>query len=198
MDKDSIKTNAAKRRIAKLCLNSIWRKLTENPKKTQTILIFDPQESYRFLATTSIEFSNLLFAGNVLVWISWRHIEETRAPNLRHTNEVIVSYVTAGARLHLYGYVEKLKDRAIYCDTDSVVYIQPTDGPALVEIGDCLGAMTSELKTNEIISKFVCGGPKNYVYKIFNSVTSGEQTVCKVREITMNYNASQLVNFDKN
>ena len=67
---------------------------------------------------------------------------------LRHTNDVIGIYVTAGARLHLYDYLDKLKDRALYTDTDSVVFIQPRDGAALVEIGNCLGAMTSELKPN--------------------------------------------------
>jgi len=58
--------------------------------------------------------------------------------NLRHTNEMIGNFVTAGARLRLYGYLDKFKEMALYCDTDSVVYIQPKDGPALVEIGDYL------------------------------------------------------------
>ena len=56
--------------------------------------------------------------------------------------------------------------------------------------------MTSELKQNEYISEFVSGNSKNYVYKIYNSVTGEVKTVCKVRGITLNYNASQLVNFD--
>ena len=86
---------------------------------------------------------------------------------MRHTNDVIGSYVTAGARLHLYGYLDKLKERALYTDTDSAVFIQPRDSAALVEIGDCLGAMTCELNPNEIISEFVSGGPKNYAYKTF-------------------------------
>jgi hypothetical protein len=101
---------------------------------------------------------------------------------------VIASYVTSSARLHLYGYLDKLKERALYCYTDSVVYIQSRDGPTLVETGDFLGAMTSELKPNEIISEFVSGGPKNYAYKTFNSVAGAEKTVCKVRGITLNYN----------
>jgi len=104
-------------------------------------------------------------------------------PNLRHTNEVIGSFVTAGARLHLYGYLGKLKERALHCDTDSVLYIQPGDDPALVEIGECLGAMTSELKPNEIISEFVSGGPKNNANKTFNSVKGAEKTICKVKGI---------------
>ena len=55
--------------------------------------------------------------------------------------------------------------------------------------------MTSELKANEYISEFVSGGPKNYDYKVCNSVTESK-TVCKVQGITFNYKASQLVNFD--
>ena len=61
----------------------------------------------------------------------------------------------------MYGHLDKLQEWALYTDTDSVVFIQPRDGVALVEIGDCLGAVTSELKPNEIISEFVSGGPKN-------------------------------------
>jgi len=77
-----------------------------------------------------------------------------------------------------------------------VIYVQPKDEPSLIETGDKLGDMTSELRLSESISEFVSGGPKNYAYKI---VTEGEEevkTVCKVRGITLNYNASKLVNFE--
>ena len=43
----------------------------------------------------------------------------------------------------------------------------------------------------------VCAGPKNYAYKTYNSATGESKTVCKVRGITLNYSASQLVNFEK-
>jgi len=147
---------------------------------------------YRFLATPGIEVATLLFAGDSLCWISWRHSEEASAPSLPHTNEAIASFVTAGARFHLYGYLDKLKEYALYCDTDSVIFVQPRDEAPLVQTGDCLGAMTSELKPREFICEFVSGGPKNYAYKSINSVTGEEKTVCKVRGITLNYSASQL------
>ena len=54
-------------------------------------------------------------------------------PNLRHTNEVLGAYVTTGARIHLYRYLDRLGERAIYCDTDSVIYIQNEDEPNLIE-----------------------------------------------------------------
>jgi len=87
----------------------------------------------------------------------------------------------------------------LYCDTDSVIFIQPREGLQLVESGDNLGDMTSELNPHEMISQFVSGGPKNYAYTIMdtrNAVSQMKKTVCNVRGITLNYNASQLVNFD--
>jgi len=87
----TIKYNAAKLGLAELCLNSMWRNLCENPRKTQTTLISDPQKLYRFLATPGIEVTNLLFAGDDVVWISWQHAEEVRVANLRHTNDLITA-----------------------------------------------------------------------------------------------------------
>jgi hypothetical protein len=197
LDRDSIRYNAAKRGLAKLCLNSMWGKFCEIPRRPQTQLISDPQELYRFLATTGIEVTTLLFAGDSVCWISWQHADETDVPILRHTNDVIGSFVTAGARLHLYSYLDKLKEHALYCDTDSVIFSQPRDDAALVKTGDCLGDMTSELKPCEYISEFVCGGPKNYAYHTINTETGAESTVCKVRGFTLNYGASQVLNFEK-
>jgi hypothetical protein len=57
--------------------------------------------------------------------------------------------------------------------------------------------MTSELKPDEHIAEYVGAGPKNYAYKKSNSTTGEKKTVCKFRGITLNYNASQFVNFGK-
>jgi hypothetical protein len=92
------------------------------------------------------------------VYASWRYIAEV--PNLRHTNEFIGSYFTAGASIHLYGHLDKLQQTALYCDTECVIHIQPNVEPPLVEMGDCLGSMTSELKQGFHIEVFFGGGPK--------------------------------------
>jgi hypothetical protein len=101
-----------------------------------------------------------MFASDDVVWISCQFSSEERVPSLRQTNKVIRAFLTAGAHIHLYSYLDRLQDKAIYCDTDSVLYIQPNEGPALVETGDNLGEMTTELKPNKIISEVVCAGPK--------------------------------------
>jgi len=41
----------------------------------------------------------------------------------------------------------------------------------------------------------VSGGPKNYAYRVL-AWYGREKIVCKVRGISLNYNASKLVNFD--
>jgi hypothetical protein len=61
LDRDMFKYNAAKRGLSKLCLNSMWGKLTERSNRTQTKLISEPHELYRFLVTPGIEVQNMMF-----------------------------------------------------------------------------------------------------------------------------------------
>ncbi|KAJ8940769.1 hypothetical protein NQ318_000862, partial [Aromia moschata] len=43
---------------------------------------------------------------------------------------------------------------------------------------------------------FVSGGPKKYAYRVFSTRDKEERVVCKVKGISLNYAASQLVNFE--
>ena len=75
-------------------------------------------------------------------------------------------------------------------------YVQRSAEPPLVKMGDCRGAMTSELKPGCHIEEFVSCGPKNYAYRIVDPVTCNREKMCKVRGITLIYSASQTVKFD--
>ena len=70
---------------------------------------------------------------------------------LHHTNKMIGAYVTKGARLKLYLYLDALKDRAIYWDTYSAVYIQKYGQSPAETCGDKPGDMTNELGPDEYI-----------------------------------------------
>jgi hypothetical protein len=48
----------------------------------------------------------MMFATDDMVSISWQYSSEEHVPILRHTNEVIGAFVTAGARIHLLGQIE--------------------------------------------------------------------------------------------
>ena len=67
-----------------------------------------------------------MFANDDVVSASWQYIAEEKVPNLQHTNEFIGAYVTAGARIHLYNYLDRLENGWLYCDTASGIYVQPT------------------------------------------------------------------------
>jgi len=115
---------------------------------------------YGKIATPGVEVMNLAFASDDVVWMSRKYGAEEDVPSLRHTNKVIGAYITAGARILLYRYLDRLLEYAMYCDTDSVIYIQPNgDGKPLIETVDKLGVMTSELRPSESISEFVSSGP---------------------------------------
>jgi len=86
-----------------------------------------------------------MFASDDLFWISWKQAAKVHVSGLRHTKEVTVVYVTVGTRIRLYRYPTGW-DKANYCDTDSVIHIQPRDEPSLIETEERLGDMTSELR----------------------------------------------------
>ena len=65
---------------------------------------------------------NILFVSDDVVWISWQYSADERVSSLRHTNEVIGAYVTVGARIHLYGFLDKLQENAVYTDTDCDIH----------------------------------------------------------------------------
>jgi hypothetical protein len=93
----------------------------------------------------------LLFASDEVVWVSWRNSGEEQVLNLKHTNEVLGACVTAGARLRLYHFLDKVQENALYCDTDSVIYVQKESNPPMIECGDSLGDMQNELESDEYI-----------------------------------------------
>jgi hypothetical protein len=82
-------------------------------------------------------------------------------------NVAVAAYVTTQARLKLYEYLNRLRQSVLYCDTDSVVYVQKTAEPPKVAIGNYLGDLTDELEeygSGSYIDEFVSGGPKNCVF----------------------------------
>ena len=72
LDREAIKPNIVKRALAKLCHNSMSGKLTERNDRTRNKIITEPHELYRFLATLGLEVTNLVFASDDVVWLSWK------------------------------------------------------------------------------------------------------------------------------
>jgi hypothetical protein len=79
----------------------MWGKLTERNDRTRTKIITEPHQLFRFLATPGLEVTNMALASDDVVWLSWKFSAEECVSNVPLKNEVIVAYVTAGARIHL-------------------------------------------------------------------------------------------------
>ena len=106
------------------------------------------------------------------------------SPNL---NIFVARFTTCHARLKLFEELERLDQRVVYFDTDSIIFTQD-DGQYQLPLGKYLGEFKDELKRDHIV-EFCSGGPKNYGYK-----TARGTIETKVRGFTLNRERSQQLN----
>ena len=139
------------------------------------------------LSSDEQEVTHLHFINENRVEMRWRYTKDFIQSSDK-TNVVVAAYTTAQARLKLYSYLEQLNERALYCDTDSIVFTTKP-GESEPSTGDYLGDLTNE-EPDHAIHSFVTGGPKNYAYKRDNGTA-----VCKVRGITLNYKNALTINY---
>ena len=104
----------------------------------------------------------------------------------------MAAFVTAQGRLKLYSELEKLGERVLYMDTDSIIF-KSKPGEYEPQLGDNLGDWTNEISPAQggHITSFVSAGAKNYAY----DTPSGE-TKCIVKGITLNNLASVKLNYE--
>jgi len=79
----------------------------------------------------------------------------------------VVAYVTTQARLKLYDYLSELGEPVLFCDTDSVIFIQNVDEDPKVRTSDYPGHLTNELEEFAVLSfieEFVSGVQKLCVF----------------------------------
>lgn len=81
---------------------------------------------------------------NDILLVNWSFKEESY-DILPTVNVCLAAYTTAQARLKLYSYMKKLRNKVIYTDTDSVIYISKTEKED-IPLGNFLGEMTNELE----------------------------------------------------
>lgn len=107
----------------------------------------------------SVETASVHFVNDEVCVVNWRHLNNDELPSAAFSSMAVAAHVTAQARLHLYSFMEILGERLLYCDTDSLYFLDSPDDPK-IETGDYLGQMANELDAwpGSYISEFVCGG----------------------------------------
>ena len=109
--------------------------------------------------------------------------------HLIESNCVLAAYTTANARLRLYNAMERLGRRALYTDTDSIIYVHKR-GEWNPDTGDFLADLKDEYPHQEL-TQYVGLGAKNYAIRFADGTCE-----CKVRGFTLNYQTSKLIDFD--
>ena len=71
-------------------------------------------------------------------------------------NVVIAAFTTCHARLRLYNVLDRLQERVLYFDTDSIIYVSKP-GEWEPPTGDYLGDLTDEIdpKDGQYIASFL-------------------------------------------
>ncbi|KAG5873201.1 hypothetical protein JTB14_013361 [Gonioctena quinquepunctata] len=197
LDFSKVIDNPGLRSLANLILNSFWGKFGQRENQPKTSIVNQSAEFFRMMSNPTIYVNTVLPVNEDTLIVNWEYREEA-CDSLPTVNVVIAAFVTAQARLKLYGYLEQLEKRVLYYDTDSVIYVS-RPGEFAIPTGEFVGDMTDELEKEGLdsyITEFVTGGPKNYSYTLWSTKNREHKTVCKVKGISLNHSASQLINFD--
>ena len=179
--------NAGLRSISKLCLNSLWGKFGQRNNMSQTKYVTEVSEFYEILLDDKLDDINFQFINDNMVQMTY-NFKDQFVDNHNSTNIFIACFTTSHARLMLYNKLDYLKEKVLYFDTDSIIYID--DGTMTIETGDLLGQLTDELD-GKSITHFVSTGPKSYSFKYGDN-----EQKSAIKGFTLNHQNSSILNHD--
>ena len=151
-------------------------------------MVQEPNRFFDLLYSDEFEVNDVRIVNENMIEVQYRNTEEFAAQNDK-VNVVIAAFTTAYARLKLYDLLDLLQERALYYDTDSVIYVHKSSEPE-PPLGNYLEELTDKLN-GDYITTFISGGPKNYAYR-----TKNGKTDTKIRGITLDYTTLKKLNPD--
>ena len=179
--------NAGLRSISKLCLNSLWGKFGQRSNMSQTKYVTEVSEFYEILLDDKLDDINFQFINDNMVQMTY-NFKDQFVDNHNSTNVFIACFTTSHARLMLYNKLDYLKEKVLYFDTDSIIYID--DGKKTIKTGDMLGDMTDEL-SGKAITNFVSTGPKSYSFRYGDNCEKSA-----IKGFTLNHENSTILNHE--
>lgn len=190
--------NPAKKAAAKTGLNSCWGKHAEKPIRPKTMILkFDNDDHvrdfFRDLINDEYYLNEFVPFGDTGAHVKYTaKITETTVPTLKDNAYLPAAvFVPAYGRLQLFEQLHKLGDRALYNDTDSIIYLYDPTKYNIPE-GGMFGQWERESVdvNNGGIQTFVALGPKSYGFKCANG-----HTEMKIKGLSLRHAHSDLVNF---
>ena len=169
---EELKKNPGLKAVSKLCLNSLWGKFAMRQMKTSEY-ITDTSKWFKLLKRNNddeitLSIKSVQDLGDS-VFVEYQENKEEKT-SLTKTNIALASFTTSQARLRLYEELEKLKERVVYCDTDSIIY-EYQENNYNVKTGKMLGDWEAEGKEDHKMVEFSGIAPKAYSYILEDGYT---------------------------
>ena len=163
LNEENMERNEGLRFISKILLNSFWCYLgmRENLPKTRYVNNYPDVVKY-FTSNFSRVFDATLVEEDLML-LQYQMIDDA-ADIPRKSNAVLAAFTTAHARSILYQHISKVKNpqNVLYCDTDSIMYIDEQvsglDAHRDIPIGSYLGDMPDELPKTVTVDNFFLAG----------------------------------------
>jgi hypothetical protein len=198
LDESKFQKNVGKRQVSKIFLNSLWGKFGQQDCLKQVKIVTEVSEYYKILHNRALKITNIIFLNQNAVRIEYKQKAEF-AGDPTSTNVYIAAYTTANARLRLYEALEKLGDRVLYMDSDSVVYAD--NGKVEIKTGNLVGDWEDEFKgfkgydrSKHGIVEWVSTGPKSYAAMTNIDTGNGMYSICKCKGFRSSFVNAKSVN----
>ncbi|MGL5901283.1 MAG: DNA polymerase, partial [Cetobacterium sp.] len=162
MSIDKIAHNQARRATSKLILNSLWGRFCLRERLPITELVSEPEDFARFIFGNGYVIKHFSFVSDSVALIQWTYPDKVACAT-RNVNVFIGAFTTAYARLELYDLLDKLGERVVYVDTDTIFLSKTNDW--MPETSSFLGDLTNELDPDDYITEFSSAGPKSYGFR---------------------------------
>ena len=183
--------NVGLKEVAKLMINAPTGKWGFNPEKQRrTKIVKDHAEFFKYLMGTYERCSMNIINNNAAIASIPDQDEYT--PHVA-SNVYIAAFITGYARVKLYqDALEPLREKVVYMDTDSVVYVSPTGQPLInIDHTGQLGLWTNEGKDDDPFVEFVSSGPKSYGIRSRSGFN-----IIKSKGFYLNHANRQIFNFE--
>ena len=187
---ENLISNKGKKAVSKLLLNSLWGKFGQRQMKSSEY-ITDTAKWNKLLKRSEID-EVIIHSRQDLgdsLFIEYEEKEELKT-SLKKTNVALCAMITSNARLRLYEELEKLGDRVVYCDTDSIIY-EYDKSKYNTTTGKMLGDWEAEGEEDHKMIEFVGIAPKAYSYRL-----ETDEEEIKSKGVSMTIENQKKITFD--
>eukprot|EP01040_Poterioochromonas_malhamensis_P011996 gene11996-13099_t len=162
-----VRKNPVKRALAKLYLNCLWGKLAQDTQVSDKKLVFNYDDWMNgIINNPEIDRSSLKYRfledGETMMCYFDKHREKAKVN--RRSNLWLAAAVTAHARVILHRQMVAVgPERVLYCDTDSIIFLQDRDRNVTDWTARGLGNWANETDEGNEIEAFYGIAPKCYM-----------------------------------